>query len=111
VSSAPPAEARLIMTVLLENAATWRHGSGLKTLFITLVYLDLAVTLLAVGQGFYEMNPVMAYLLERPGALLAAKVAAPPLIAWLAPSRLLWPSVLVMAGVLTWNALQLAASL
>ena len=98
------------MAVLLENAATLRRGSELKTLFVVLVYLDLTLTLLAVGHGFAEVNPIMQQILGRPSALLATKVVLPPVLAWLAPSKLLLPSIVLMTFVVTWNALQLLAA-
>ena len=71
--------------------------------FVALVYADLLVTLLAVGHGFNELNPLMASLLGRPGELFLVKFAPPLFIAWLVPGRLLLPSIGALLLLSAWN--------
>lgn len=71
--------------------------------FIALLYLDLALTLVAAQAGLRELNPAMAWMLANPFQLILVKVVAPPVLAWLAPGPLLTPSVVFAAGIILWN--------
>jgi hypothetical protein len=95
---------------LLEGTFTFRRGSQAKLAFIILVYLDLLLTLAALSMGMTELNPFAKTIFENPWQLLAFKVLPAPFIAWLFPSILLIPSVLLMGGVVTWNTGQLLAA-
>ena len=79
----------------------------LKMSFVALFYIDLALTLLAVQNGFAERNPVMAGLIHMPALLLLVKVVVPAVIAWLIPGKFLLPSVVFMLFVTAWNVQQL----
>lgn len=99
------------MTTLGRSAATFAHGTAWKLGFVTLMYVDLALTLIAIQNGFIELNPFVDRLLSRPGELYLLKVAAPFLLAWLAPARLLIPSIAFLGVVALWNVSQLLALL
>ena len=45
--------------------------------------------------------------LEMPALFIVAKVLLPPLLAWLIPGRLLWPSIALLALVAIWNVKEL----
>ena len=99
------------MTTLGRSAATFAHGVPWKLGFVALMYLDLALTLIAIQHGFIELNPFVDRLLNRPSELYLLKVAAPFLLAWLSPARLLIPSVAFLGAVAVWNIGQLTALL
>ena len=87
----------------LSHAATWKIG------FVTLIYLDLLLTLFATQHGFTEMNPFMARLLSRPGELYLVKVVVPLCIVWVVPAKLLLPSIGFMLFVVGWNVKEILA--
>lgn len=97
------------MATLFESATTFGRDTLFKIGFISLGYVDLALTLVAMRRGFTEVNPVMAWMLGYPVILLLAKVAVPVGIAWLVPGRLLSPSIAFLMGVLGWNVARLLA--
>lgn len=99
-----------VVASLVASAATFQRGTGWKTVYVALVYVDLALTLLALGSGYRELNPFFAALYDRPGMLVAAKVLAPLLVAWLVPAVLLGPSIVFLAGVVCWNVGVLAGA-
>ncbi len=68
---------------------------------------DLALTVLAVSLGFFEINPLMRYLVTVPVLLLVVKSAVPLLIAWLVPGRFLLPSLILLGMVVVWNIREL----
>lgn len=84
-------------------------GAALITscFFVSLAYLDLVLTLLAVSLGFTELNPLVRSLLPSLGAFLLVKGGVPLLIAWLVPGRLLLPSIALQSLVLLWNSKEL----
>ena len=79
----------------------------LKLSFVALCYIDLALTLLALRNGFIEHNPIMLAMVRTPFELVLVKGAAPAMIAWLTPGRLLLLSIVFMLGVTAWNLTQL----
>ena len=89
------------------SAATFRCCAVEKVSFLLLNQLDLALTVFAASIGFYELNPVMRYLLTAPVLLLLIKIAVPLLIAWLAPGKLLLPSITLLFLVISWNIKEL----
>jgi len=99
------------MTGLRQSAATFNRGALSKFGFIALAYLDLLLTLVAMQHGFSEMNPFMARFLTKPMELFLVKVAAPPFIAWLVPSKLLLPSIALVLAITGWNIAELVSSL
>jgi len=99
------------MVELRQSVATFSHGANSKLSFVFLVYLDLVLTLLAVGNGFSEMNPFMQRMLAKPAELALVKGVAPLFIAWLVPAKLLIPAIVLMLGVIGWNARELLAAL
>ena len=91
------------MSDLRLTTATFAHGTGLKLAFVALGAADLLLTLYALSTGYVELNPVFEVARGRPAGLFLLKVAGPVAIAWLVPSKLLVPSVLLLAGVVCWN--------
>ena len=79
--------------------------------FIALNLVDLALTLVAMSLGFAELNPLVGFLLEMPALFIVAKILLPPLLAWLIPGRLLWPSIALLAVVAIWNVKELVVYL
>ncbi len=88
---------------LLDSAATFRRGVVEKVSFVFLNQCDLVLTVLAASLGFYEINPLMRYLLTVPLLLVIIKFAIPVLIAWLAPGKLLLPSIILLSFFVAWN--------
>ncbi len=99
------------MVELRQSVATFSRGANFKLSFVFLVYLDLVLTFLAVGNGFNEMNPFMQRMLVRPAELALVKGVAPLFIAWLVPAKLLVPAIVLMLAVVGWNARELLAAL
>lgn len=99
------------MVELRQSVATFSRGANFKLSFVFLVYLDLVLTLLAVGHGFNEMNPFMQRMLSRPAELTLVKGVAPLVIAWLVPAKLLVPAIALLLFVVGWNARELLAAL
>lgn len=95
------------MATLLESATTFGRDTVFKLGFISLGYVDLLLTLVAMRRGFTEMNPVMAWMLGYPVILLLAKGIVPVVIAWLVPGRLLSPSIAFLSAVVSWNITRL----
>lgn len=75
--------------------------------YVLLHQLDLVLTVQATSAGFLELNPLMNSILASPLHMVAVKVLAPLLIAWLVPGRLLVPAVLLLLGVMCWNLKEL----
>jgi len=92
---------------MLEGAATFRRNSLAKLTFVTLVYLDVVMTMVAMSLGMSELNVLARIIFHNPIYLLAFKVAPPPLIAWLLPGKLLVPSIVFMGFVIAWNTKEL----
>ena len=90
-----------------DSSTTFRMCTKEKVSFIVLNLVDLALTLVAMSLGFDELNPLVGFLLEMPALFIAAKVLLPPLLAWLIPGRLLWPSIALLALVAIWNLKEL----
>ena len=90
-----------------DSSATFRICTKEKVSFIVLNLIDLALTLIAMSLGFDELNPLVGFLLEIPALFIVAKVLLPPLLAWLIPGRLLWPSIALLAVVAIWNVKEL----
>lgn len=95
------------MQNLLEDACTLRRDSFGKLLFITLVYMDILLTMVAVSLGLSELNTFVRALFQNPIYLIVFKVVPPPIIAWLVPSKLLLPSAFFMSAVIAWNCKEL----
>jgi hypothetical protein len=73
--------------------------------------LDLGLTLLAMNLGLTEINPLMRIMIGAPALLIMIKLVIPVVIAWLAPGKLLLPSILLMALVIIWNLKELVVTL
>jgi hypothetical protein len=86
-----------------EASATFKKCTAEKASFILLSLFDLTLSVVAISQGFTEINPVMSFLIRLPALLILVKLAIPVLIAWLIPGRLLWPSIALLALVAIWN--------
>ena len=91
------------------TTATFARGTRLKLSFVALGIADLLLTLYALGAGYVELNPVFLSVQERPFGLFMLKVAVPAGIAWLAPAKLLLPSIALLCAALGWNAGMLLA--
>ncbi len=94
-------------TRLFESIATFKKCTAEKLTFVILGLFDLVLTVLAINLGFHEINPLMQIFLQIPLALLLIKLFVPVLIAWLAPGKLLWPSIALLAFVVIWNTVQM----
>ncbi len=95
------------MTVNLSGSATFRRCVAEKVSFVLLNQCDLLLTILSVYFGFYEINPLMRYLFTVPLLLVIIKLAVPLLIAWLAPGKLLLPSIILLSFFVAWNLKEL----
>jgi len=90
-----------------ESTATFKKCTTLKASFILLCLLDLALTVVAINFGLFEMNPFVRYLFNLPALLVIIKLVIPLLIAWLIPGRFLLPSIALLAFVFVWNVKEL----
>ena len=97
------------MSDLRLTTATFARGTSLKLSFVALGVADLLLTLYALDAGYVELNSVFQSVQERPGGLFLLKVAVPAGIAWLAPAKLLLPSIAFLCVVLGWNVSTLLA--
>lgn len=87
----------------VESAATFRRGTKAKVSFVLLHVADLLLTVAAINHGLNELNPIMQYLLTVPLLMVLLKFVVPVVIAWLAPGKLLLPSILLLGMLLAWN--------
>ena len=85
------------------TAATFARGTSLKLAFVALGAADLLLTLYALSTGYVELNPIFEVARSRPADLFLLKVAGPVAIAWLVPSKLLVPSIVLLVGVIAWD--------
>jgi hypothetical protein len=90
-----------------ESSATFKKRTPEKLSFIFLSVLDLVLTLIAINLGFYEMNPLVRFLVNIPLLLLFVKIALPVFFAWLIPGKLLWPSIAILTLIVIWNVKEL----
>ncbi len=97
----------MVTAKLWDSTGTFRHGTAEKISFLLLSQCDLALTVLAASRGFFELNPIMRYMVTMPLLLLMIKSAVPLLIAWLMPGRLLLPSIVLLGVVVGWNLKEL----
>ncbi len=88
---------------LIGSAATFKRCLPEKISFVLLNQCDLLLTIVAMSLGFYEINPLMRYLLTVPLLMVLIKFAVPLLIAWLAPGKLLLPSIILLSFFVAWN--------
>ena len=95
------------MAQIFDSALTFRRGLFEKASFLLLVYLDFALTLFAVSEGFSELNPVMQRMLQDPAGCFLFKGALSVLVAWVSPGRLLLPAIAFMAFVVGWDVKEL----
>ncbi len=102
-----PGKWGISMGDLLASAATFRRCAVEKISFDLLNQCYLFLTVLAAYLGFHELNPLMRYLLTVPLLLVIIKFAVPVLIAWLAPGRLLLPSIILLSLFVAWNLKEL----
>lgn len=92
---------------LMASAATFRRCAVEKVSFVLLNQFDLFLTILAMYMGFHELNPLMRYMLSVPLLLVITKFLVPLLIAWLAPGKLLLPSIVLLSFFVAWNVKEL----
>jgi hypothetical protein len=85
----------------------FRKGLSLRVAYIALQLVDCLMTVLAVNAGFEELNPVMRGLLESPIQLVTFKIIVPLAIAWLIPSKLLIPALVLLLAVVGLNVKEL----
>ncbi len=98
-------------SALWDSALTFRIGTGAKVSFIFLNLADLVLTTFALSFGFYEMNPLMRSFSTSPFQLLFIKFAIPLFIAWIVPSKLLLPAIVLLTFVVGWDVKELLVSL
>ncbi len=89
------------------SAATFKQCIAEKISFVLLNQVDLVLTFVAISFGLNELNPLMRYLFAMPLLLLVVKFIIPLLIAWLAPGKLLLPSIVLLALFVAWNLKEL----
>jgi hypothetical protein len=91
----------------LDSSVTFKKCTAEKASFILLSLFDLALTILAMYLGLWEINPLVRLLVHIPILLLLVKLVIPVLIAWIMPGRLLLPSIAALALVVIWNIKEL----
>jgi hypothetical protein len=96
-----------MVTNWLDSSATFKKCTAEKTSFIALSLFDLALTILAMYLGFWEINPLVRLLVHIPVLLVVVKLVIPVIIAWIMPGRLLLPSIAALALVVIWNIKEL----
>lgn len=96
------------MTLLFASAGTFARGTNYKLAYVALALVDLALTLYALGHGYTELNPLVAGMSGNLAGLLVAKGLVPIAIAYLAPAKLLAPSIAILAVIAGWNFSALA---
>jgi hypothetical protein len=94
-----------------DSSTTFKRCTAEKLSFIFLSLLDLTLTILAMNLGFYEMNPLIRFLVHIPLLLLLIKLVIPVLNAWIMPGKLLLPSIALLALIVIWNVKELAVFL
>jgi hypothetical protein len=95
----------------LDSSATFKKCTVEKASFILLSVFDLALTILSMYLGLWEMNPLVRFLVHIPILLVMVKLVIPVLIAWIMPGRLLLPPAAALAAVVIWNIKELFVSL
>jgi len=92
---------------LLESAITFRRSLPAKLAFIALNIVDLMLTIFAVNQGLTEVNPLMLVIFHSPLLLVLIKIVFPIIISWLIPGRLLFPAIILLSLVISWDIKEL----
>lgn len=87
--------------------AEYKKGLGLRLTYVVLQLADLMMTVLAANAGYEEMNPLMRGLLSSPMQLVTFKFIIPMAIAWLVPSKLLIPALVLLAAIIGLNIKEL----
>lgn len=93
----------------MSQATAVRAEGGIpgKFSYLTLAYIDAALTILVLQFNFSEINPLVRFMLASPWLYILVKLAMPAFIAWLVPARLLIPSIAFMLLVFIWNLKEL----
>jgi hypothetical protein len=92
---------------LRESAFTFRKSKREKLAFIILNLIDMGLTIFASTLGAHEINPIMRAAAQSPYLLYLVKLGFPLLWAWLAPGKLLLPSIALLVLVVGWDVHQL----
>jgi hypothetical protein len=92
---------------LMESALTFRKETTEKLIFVGLNMLDLVLTLFALSKGLTEINPIVNTMYSNPYQIWTVKLVLPLLFAWLAPGKLLIPSIAFLTLVIGWNVKEL----
>ena len=92
---------------LRASALTFRTGTKEKIAYIVLNWIDLSLTLFAMTIGANELNPLMRNMFSNPVYLNSTKLLIPTALAWLLPSKVLWPSIGLLILVVGWNIKEL----
>ena len=92
---------------IYENNGKYLSSIAVKASYVFLHLVDLVLTIVAVSLGLSELNLLMSNLLTEPLQLLVIKLAIPLLIAWLVPSKLLIPAIVLLSMVICWNMKEL----
>lgn len=101
------ANATDIIAELMTSAVTFKRDTAKKLFFLWLNLADLALTLVAVSLGLYELNPIIRQMYSAPFTLVIVKVWLPLLLAWLVPGKLLIPAIVLLAIVVGWDIKEL----
>jgi len=96
---------------IMASAGTFRIAQTEKVLFVGLSVFDMIVTVMAVSNGYTEMNPLVRTMLYSPVQLLLIKLVIPVFIAWAAPGKFLIPASLFLLCAGAWNISQLIIGL
>ena len=93
--------------IVLKSRQRDKTDTVLKAVFLSLQLIDLALTLVAARYGYPELNPFVKASLSSFYLTVVFKFFIPVLISWFVPGRWLVPAILLLCGVVGWNAKEL----
>jgi len=93
--------------IVLKGRQRDRTDTVLKVAFLSLQLIDLTMTLAAARCGYPELNPFVKASLSSFYLMVVFKFAIPVIISWFVPGRWLVPAILLLCGVVGWNAKEL----
>jgi hypothetical protein len=89
------------------TVAEYKKGLSLRIAYVVLQLADLLMTWFAVQAGYEELNPIVRGFLATPLQLVMFKFFVPLAMAWLVPSRLLLPALVLLMGIIGFNITEL----
>ena len=87
--------------------AELKKGLGIRLAYLLLHQADLLLTKFAMSIGFEELNPVIRGSIDTPAQLLLFKLIIPVIIAWVVPTKLLLPALVLLLAIIVWNLKEL----